>query len=68
MVFEVLSFEKNAQNKMKFNRFCFFFFEVICIGVFSGKFGEIWTKILCTPQNLPAPTPMGLPTSGIAYS
>jgi len=25
---------------------------------FSGKFGEIQEKILCTPKNLPAPTPM----------
>ena len=34
------------------------FLEVIFIGVFSGKFGEIWAKILLIPQNLPAPTPM----------
>ena len=25
---------------------------------FSGKFGEIWAKILRTPKNLPAPTPL----------
>jgi len=25
---------------------------------FSGKFGEIRAKILCNPQNLPAPTPV----------
>jgi len=25
---------------------------------FSGKFEEIWAKILRTPKNLPAPTPM----------
>jgi len=25
---------------------------------FSGKFGEIWVKILRTLKNLPAPTPM----------
>ena len=25
---------------------------------FSSKFAEIWAKILCTPKNLPAPTPM----------
>jgi len=25
---------------------------------FSGKFGEIWAKILRTRKNLPAPTPM----------
>ena len=25
---------------------------------FSGKFGEIWAKILRTPKNVPAPTPM----------
>jgi len=23
-----------------------------------GKFGKIWAKILCTPKNLLAPTPM----------
>jgi len=23
-----------------------------------GKFGKIWAKILCTPKNLIAPTPM----------
>jgi len=32
---------------------------------FSGKFGKIWSKILCTPQNLPAPTPMPLATTGL---
>jgi len=36
----------------------FFSLEVILFGVFSGKFGEIWEKILRTPKNLPAPTPM----------
>jgi len=25
---------------------------------FLGKFGKIWAKILCTPQNLLAPTRM----------
>jgi len=25
---------------------------------FLGKFGKIWAKILCTPKNLIAPTPM----------
>jgi len=25
---------------------------------FSGKFGEIWAKYLCTPKKLPAPIPM----------
>jgi len=30
---------------------------------FSGKFGEIRAKILCTPKNLPAPTPVPLLTS-----
>ena len=34
------------------------FFEVI---FFSGKLGEIWAKILRTPKNLPAPTPMHVP-------
>jgi len=25
---------------------------------FSGKFGKVRAKILCTPKNSPAPTPM----------
>jgi len=33
---------------------CFFFF----FEFFSGKFAEIWAKILRTPKTLPAPTPM----------
>jgi len=42
MVREVLSFEKYAQNKMKFSRFCLFF-EVICFVFFRAslrKFGQ----------------------------
>jgi len=35
-----------------------FFVEVIVFAVFSGKFGEIWAKILRIPKNFPAPTPM----------
>jgi len=38
--------------------FCFFFGGHYFFAVFSGKFGEIWAKILRTPKNLPAPTPM----------
>jgi len=38
----------------------FFFLEVIFFGVFSGKFREMEAKILRTPKNLPAPTPMRL--------
>jgi len=26
--------------------------------LFSGKFRDIWAKILRTPKNVPAPTPM----------
>jgi len=51
---------------MKCSRF-FSFLEVIFFGVgyFSGKFAEIWAKILRTPKNLPAPTPMTrAPTRG----
>ena len=29
---------------------------------FLGKFGKIWAKILCTPKNMPAPTPMIITT------
>jgi len=36
----------------------FFFLEVIFFGLFSGKFTEIWARILRTPKNLLAPTPM----------
>jgi len=35
-----------------------FFFGGPFFGVFSGKFGKIWAKILRTPKNLPAPAPM----------
>ena len=48
---------KNAP-KMKWNAVVFL--EVIFFGVFSGNFGEIWAKILRTPKNLPALTPMSL--------
>jgi len=34
------------------------FWEVIFSGFFSGKFAEIRAKILRTPKNLPAPSPM----------
>jgi len=34
------------------------FFWRLFFWSFSGKFGEICAKILCTPKNLPAPTPM----------
>jgi len=32
---------------------------VVFLEFFSGTFREIWAKILRTPKNLPAPTPMG---------
>jgi len=34
-----------------------FFLKVVFFGVYSSTFGEIWAKILRTPNNLPAPTP-----------
>ena len=42
---------KSAHHEMKCSRF----FGVFS---FSGKLGEIWTKILRTPKNSPSPTPM----------
>jgi len=42
-----------------------FFGWVIFVGVFSGKFGEIWAKILRTTKNLPAPAPMSLGISRV---
>ena len=49
---------KNAPN-MKWNAVVFFiFFGSHFFGIFSGNFGAIWAKILRTPKNLPAPTPM----------
>jgi len=35
-----------------------FFGGHVFIYFFSGKLGKIWAKILRTPKNLPAPTPM----------
>ena len=35
-----------------------FFWRSFSLEFFSGKFGEIWAKILCTPKHLPALTPM----------
>ena len=43
---------------MEHSRFFLLFLEVFFLGDFSGKFGEIWAKILLTPKNLPAPTRM----------
>ena len=39
-----------------------FFFGGHFLWSFSGKFGEIWAKILRTPKNSPAPTPMSKAT------
>jgi len=36
----------------------FVFFIFIFFGLFSGKFVEIWAKILRTPKYLPAPSPV----------
>jgi len=41
----------------------FLFLEVIIFGSFSGKFADIWAKILRTPKNLPAPKPMTAPVA-----
>jgi len=54
IVLDVLWYEKN-EPKMKWN--AVIFLEVILLEFFSGKFGEIWAKILRTPKNLPASTP-----------
>jgi len=35
-----------------------FFWRSFSLVCFSGKFGEIWAKILCTAKDLPAPTLM----------
>ena len=35
-----------------------YFWRSFPLEYFSGKFVEIWAKILRTPKNLPAPTPM----------
>jgi len=48
---------KNAPNT-KWNEVVSFW-RSFSLEYFSGKFGEIWVKILRTPKNLPAPTPMG---------
>ena len=46
---------------------CSHFFEVIFFGVFFGKVSGNLDKILRTPKNLPAPTPMkGYELSGLA--
>jgi len=51
-----LDLKKHVQDEMK----CSHFLEVILFRVFSGKFAEIWAKILRTPKILPARTPMQL--------
>jgi len=42
-------------HPVKCSRFLWWLFSLDC---FLGKFAEIWAKILRTPKNLPAPTPM----------
>ena len=54
---------KSAQPEMKCSRF---FWRSLTLEFFSGKFGEIWAKILCTPKNLPAPTPVFLWAPGVS--
>ena len=36
----------------------FVFLFLFSLEYFSGRFVEIWAKILRTPQNLPAPSPV----------
>jgi len=43
---------------MKRNADICFFWRSFCMEYFSDKFAKIWAKILRTPKNLPAPTPM----------
>jgi len=45
--------KKCGQNEMQS-----FFWRSFSVEFFSGKYGEIWAKILRTPKNLPSPTPM----------
>jgi len=54
MVLEVPWFEKMLST---WNEMQSFFLRSV-FGVLSGRFGEIWAKILCAPKNLAAPTPM----------
>jgi len=54
LVFKLPQFEKKCAqwNAVVFS------WRSFSLDSFSGKFAEIWAKILCTPKNLPAPTPM----------
>ena len=49
VVLESVLWFKNAPN-MKRNAVVLFPFGVVFFGVFLGKFGEIWAKILRTPK------------------
>jgi len=53
MVINMLWFEQKWCPKWHEEVFAGHFF-----GVFSGKFGRIWEKILCAPKTLPALKPM----------
>jgi len=46
------------RNVPKMRRNAVVFLEVISLELFSGKFREIWAKILRTHKHLPAPAPM----------
>jgi len=48
--------KNGAQNNMK----SFFWKSLFVMDFFSGKFATIRAKILRTPKNLPAPTPLQL--------
>jgi len=49
----VCDLKKCTQHEKKCSRFLFL--RSFSLEYFSGKFGEIWVKILHTPKNLPAP-------------
>ena len=54
MVLELPRFENNAPSEMQ----SFLLWSSFSLDSSSGKFAEIWAKILRIPKNLPAPTPM----------
>jgi len=54
MVLEVLWFEKMRPTRKEMQSF----FWSYSLEYFSGKFKEIWAKILRTPKNLPATIPI----------
>jgi len=54
MVLKLPRFENNAPSEMQ----SFLLWRSFSLDSFSGKFAEIWAKILRAPKNLPSPTPM----------